>query len=359
MKRNCLWMLGVAAVLAACSNHEVVEEAAQSEIPFDGKVTLTAEPDISVIQSRAVVETWKNTPIRVWGLSNDQTGWTDASGNLFVPAEYVNGVVADGTGAVKLGSGVDVYFYPLQSDANFSFYGCSPHPDYNSPATDGTVRVQYTVTGNKDILWGEAVAEDIQGTDGKTYKGYNARYFRKASSPIVPKLQFKHLLSQLQFEVVGGDKSATSGDVQAVQVKNITVLAQNNAYLNVAGARKGTLDPYGESTEIPAYFGDEPYNKKLDVNPGQKTQAGTAMVLPSTTGKYTLNVTLAAMVGGKEKLHTTPIEITYKENGQVTPFQAGKAYKVSLTVYGLRIVNIEAGLNNWEQAGEIIDQEVN
>ena len=41
------------------------------------------------------------------------------------------------------------------------------------------------------------------------------------------------------------------------------------------------------------------------------------------------------------------------------PFEAGKAYKVKLTIYGLRVVDINATLEEWKDADQTIDQEVN
>ena len=84
------------------------------------------------------------------------------------------------------------------------------------------------------------------------------------------------------------------------------------------------------------------------------------MLLPSTDGTYTLNVTLAALVNGQEKTQTNEVKITYKNAaGKVAPFEAGKAYKVKLTIYGLRVVALEATLEEWKQVDESIDQEVN
>lgn len=39
--------------------------------------------------------------------------------------------------------------------------------------------------------------------------------------------------------------------------------------------------------------------------------------------------------------------------------KAGKAYKVKLTIYGLRVVDINATLEEWKDADQTIDQEVN
>lgn len=54
----------------------------------------------------------------------------------------------------------------MNSDVNFSFYACSPIPT-NPSLSSNNATVTYEVTGNKDILWGEAIAEDVDSADGK------------------------------------------------------------------------------------------------------------------------------------------------------------------------------------------------
>ena len=45
------------------------------------------------------------------------------------------------------------------------------------------------------------------------------------------------------------------------------------------------------------------------------------MLLPSASGSYILNVTLAAMVNGQERTQKNEVTITYKNaEGQVSPF---------------------------------------
>jgi hypothetical protein len=276
---------------------------------------------------------------------------------LFSPANYVDGKVA-ADGKVKLGGENDVYFYPLNSDVNFSFYACSPIPT-NPSLSSNSAAVTYNIAGNVDILWGEAIAEDVLSADGKTYSGYNARYFRKGGT--TPELKFKHLLTQLQLLGIGGDEGLVEdGKVWPVSIKNITVTSSNGASLAVAGANKGTLTATGIVSEIPAYFGDNKYTTNVDLETKVEKDAGNVMLLPSASGSYILNVTLAAMVNGQERTQKNEVTITYKNaEGQVSPFEAGKAYKVKLTIYGLRVVDINATLEEWKDADQTIDQEVN
>lgn len=342
-------------MMASCSNNEVVDQKEDVNIPFDGKIEMSASSNISIVQSRAVVNRWNNTPIRVWGLDKNGTGWNTANGNLFSPS-YVEGTV-NSEGKVQLGADGDVFFYPLNSDVNFSFYSCSPLPN-NPSLTSNSATVTYDITGNTDILWGEAIAEDVINAGGVTYSGYNARYFRKGGT--TPVLKFKHLLTQLQLKGIGGTEGHTEdGTVWPVSIKNIKVVSPARASMIVAGSGKGTLNPIGAATEIPVYFGDDPYSTNINIEEGKEKEAGTVMILP-TAGSYTLKVTLAAMVNNVEKTQENDVTITYKDkDGNPAPFEPGKAYKVRLTIYGLRVVVLEATLEDWDGETIIIDQEVN
>lgn len=342
-------------MMASCSNNEVVDQKEDVNIPFDGKVELSASSNISITQSRAVVNRWNNTPIRVWGLDKNGTGWNTANGNLFSPSNYVDGTV-NSEGKVQLGAEGDVFFYPLNSDVNFSFYSCSPIP--TSPSlSSNSATVTYDITGNKDILWGEAIAEDVTVAN-VIYSGYNARYFRKGGT--TPTLKFKHLLTQLQLKGIGGNEGHTeNGTVWPVSIKDIKVVSPASASMIVAGNGKGTLAASAADTDIPVYFGDDPYSTKINIEEGVVKDAGTVMILP-TAGSYILKVTLAAMVNGVEKTQTNDVTITYKDkDGNEAPFEAGKAYKVKLTIYGLRVVVLDAELEPWKDADVTIDQEVN
>lgn len=356
MNKKYLFILGAAAMMASCSNNEVVDQKEDVNIPFDGKIEMSASSNISITQSRAVVNKWNNTPIRVWGLDKNGTGWNTANGNLFSPSNYVNGTV-DSEGKVQLGAEGDVFFYPLNSDVNFSFYSCSPLP--NSPSlSSNSATVTYDITGNTDILWGEAIAEDVIA-GGVTYSGYNARYFRKGGT--TPTLKFKHLLTQLQLKGIGGSEGYTeNGTVWPVSIKDIKVVSPAKASMIVAGSGKGTLAASAADTDIPVYFGDDPYSTKINIEEGVEKDAGTVMILP-TAGSYTLKVTLAAMVNGVEKTQENDVTITYKgKDGNEAPFEEGKAYKVRLTIYGLRLVTFDPPiLEPWQDADVTIDQEVN
>lgn len=360
MKKNLLFIFGAAAIMASCSNNEFVDQQ-QPEVNIpesDVEVAIGAQ-SVTVTQTRAALDAWDNTPIYVWGLAKNSDNWTNATSKLFSTG-HVKGTVSSG-GDVKLGENSnDVYFYPLNSSVNFSFYACSPEPAQAPTIQANRVIASYQIQGNNDILWGGAEAEDIQNADGNTYSGYNARYFRKGGEK--PTLKFDHKLTRLNFKAKKGQENDESSIIP-VKIENITITANNNATMIVAGTNAGSLTAVGDETELPVFFGDDTYEKRGGLDLAEdfsESAAGTVMVLP-TTGSYTITISMSAMVGG-QKVTPEPssFEISYSDKDGNTSFDAGKAYTIILTVYGLRKVEFEkATLTPWDTNTEIIDQEVN
>lgn len=362
MKKNLLFILGAAAIMASCSNNEFVDQQ-QPEVNVpesDVEVAIGAQ-SVTVTQTRAALDAWDNTPIYVWGLAKNSDNWTNATSKLFSTG-HVKGTVSNG-GEVTLGEKPDdIYFYPLNSSVNFSFYACSPEPATAPTIQANRVTASYQIQGNNDILWGGAEAADIQNADGNTYSGYNARYFRKGGEK--PTLKFDHKLTRLNFKAKKGQENDESSIIP-VKIENITITANNNATMTVAGADAGALTAVGGATaELPVFFGDDTYEKRgaLDLADNfSESPAGTVMVLPKT-GSYTITVSMSAMVGGKKVTpEPSSFEISYTDRKTgVTSFEAGKAYTIRLTVYGLRKVEFETAiLTPWDTDTEIIDQEVN
>ena len=338
-------------MLASCSNSEVMEQQGEPVVEnSDVAISLDVTTNIKVDQTRAALDGWNNTPIRVWGLDKDGGNWTDATAKLFTGRGYAEGTVANG-GAVTLDK---QYFYPMNNAVNFSFYACAPNP--GTPTVQANkVTVPFSINGNNDILWAEAHAEDIT-VDGKTYAGYNARYLRNSGAK--PKLTFNHLLTRLNFKAKKGVES-DSESVLPVKIKNITITASANAIMTVAGDGKGALaEVVGTTAELPVFFGDDTYATKgaLSLKDDLSLDtAGTVMVLPKA-GAYQVTVELAAD-GITDPIPTSTFEIAAEG---AEGFLAGKAYTINLTVYGLREVKFDnAILTPWDEVKDVIDTEVN
>ena len=198
-----------------------------------------------------------------------------------------------------------VYYYPIQYNYFYSFYGYTPYQRSNyatsAPATtplsviSNKITVDIPLTGAQDVMWGQnrTTSKDTDGNtvyvandhpqeadirndkdnpaSKETVSGYNARFIRKVkyhnelvgSSSIdqrkyIPRLVFDHKLTRLNFFVVPAedqcqeDKEAVAGikDINGdyttepkIKVVNIELMNQyETARLDV---EKGTLAKAG------------------------------------------------------------------------------------------------------------------
>lgn len=123
------------------------------------------------------------------------------------------------------------------------------------------------------------------------------------------------------------------------------------------GDGAGTLTESGATGELSLYNGDTPSFDTIVVPElGQEKALGTVLLMPSKTKEYELEVTLVALDENNTPTGK-PEKGIVKINSKVD-FAPNTKYKVTLTVYGLQIVQVHATLGKWE-TGEDITQEVN
>ena len=361
MKKNLLFIMAVAAVFAGCSNGNVFDEKEggtnNPSEPIDNsevEVVFGKATTIGVEQSKtraALGETWNGERIAIWGVDRSETAqWNSVASHLFKQTDAVTATVAAG-GAVTFDNGP--YYYPMSSSINYSFYSCFPVSN-NTTASQRAISCAYPIDGKTDIMWGEAVCVDGESVDGTSYSGFNALYFRKVVGAVTPDLKFKHCLTRLNFVV---QKGIDGGKTVPVAVRDIKVLnVPTAAQLTVVGNGAGVLTETGATGTLSLFQGDTAFDTPVVPKTGTDTTLGTVLLMPSTTKSYLLSVTLEALDEDGNltgKTETGTVTITAKED-----FAANTQYKVTLTVYGLQIVDIKATLGKWLD-GDDITQEVN
>lgn len=98
------------------------------------------------------------------------------------------------------------YYYPVDNHRNFSFYGYYPTTYENGSVVSisrkhSSMIVRMQIKDNVDILWAYSLAT-TKNVDGTSYSGFNGRYIRKVAlsdSDCLPKLDFKHVTTNLVF----------------------------------------------------------------------------------------------------------------------------------------------------------------
>lgn len=312
------------------------------------------------------------------------------------------------------------YFYPMGGWYNYYFYGYYPRQESGVNATANKITVDFTLDGTQDIIWGKAVpytnTENPQFPVTDLTSGYNARYFReKASSGVtdqnvLPHLQLKHSLTMVKFFVICDDAEGyndyvAGADPNNFQLAGMTIDRMPVKWTLTVADRAGASDNEDETTEgkltltnpddpnllnTPIYihkdddsdpFGSGNINIRLCSNPessatirSESDYIGYAMI--PTTDMIVANLDAIGNAMGdhdgqnlknpfvKLKFYLNGVEVdadspvTHKIGGDDLNLKKGKIYNVYLKVKVPDALSARATLSQWEEAGDITEQNI-
>ena len=306
-----------------------------------------------------------------------------------------------------------VYYYPMQGNQNYNFYGYFPRQEGTPAIEGGKAVVNFNnVDGSEDIIVGAAppaptVAESqlyttLNGgapqlsTSEAQLNGYNSKYIRKIKyhnwlidtnpslqnpkKPFVPNIAFTHKTALLYFQVItagdqaGGDNPPYNDRTEAMnlRVSDLIISMKTKAKLDVVSSTVSWNGDESAVTVQKASEGDsdvwdgekiKPQEYDANKSSAQAQNAtykscGYMLVEPKngTTGSpatYTITLKVHAPSGSNGIPETQDITLTLKAPGAGS-FEAGKSYNVRIALYALQKVLIEGSLADW-QTGENID----
>lgn len=288
MKKLMSSMLAIAAMasMISCSTEDILDEGGQID---NGPVEIKLNAGVNEITTKAAIKPGDAFTAQVVAIKNDGT-YADAP--LWGNDTKGNIEVAETSGDVTFKT---AQYYPADGSI-IKMKGFAPQ---ETNIANGIV--SYTITGAEDIM----VSDEI--TASKTDKTDKI-------------LAFKHLLTQLQIEVVAADEGAATA---WGTITDITINAATKLDLDLSAGTIGA----NASTPINADLkleGFQEHTLTFTADAAAK-QVGTVMVLPSTTA-YKLKITTDTK--------TTPQEIT------ITPAttEASKAHVITLTFKGTQIL---------------------
>lgn len=345
-------------------------------------------PTIDVApKTRAVIEdgtNWNGLQVGIYALAkNDQVNSTELT---WINNDLSQRLLDNLTGTISSGSDPSInlggtYYYPMSQGMNYTFYGYYPRVETPTIA-DKTIVASYDISGQEDILWGRAVAE-TKTTDGVTYEGYNARYFRKNTGTANPSIEFQHKLVRLNFKLKAGTEGGGTTEAAKVKVKSINVICQNRKVnLTVADKTKMNNTADIENGELatttisddPVFVKDNPdvsyclplyqtYTSSTsnEIYAGNPTDTPSSIGLPimlpapglAITGETAYYVKIELEASAAQTLSTIlPVSTT-------GGFLAGYQYDVTLIVNGLTDIKIDATLKAWQNGTNPDDVEIN
>ncbi|MGN0310379.1 MAG: hypothetical protein ACI4C3_07340 [Bacteroides sp.] len=274
-----------------------------------------------------------------------------------------------------------VYYYPMVTKYNYTFYGYAPYQSTTGTVSTTNTKVTFNnFDGSQDIMYATASAPTVAAEAiwiNSSYEenttelhGYNAKYIRQlkyhkelndaantkgktpkeGNHPWVPNLEFAHKLTWLKFAVVAATEQSAADKIEAkkLKVKDIKILNHGNtATLDILD---GTLSFSGtETLEMKnasegTFTDDKATGIYQPEDPTNPTIRGYLLVNPSDTYKVQLTVEPEENAAG-----VTPPSQTFNIDLKIAggSFEAGKSYLIKLGIYAMQEVEATASVIAW------------
>lgn len=389
MKKNFLFVMAAAAMLASCSKDAAVSEPAGTG--NENGVVDPTDPNspvlvrlgagglgVDVTPTRGVVDVWNNTVVGIYGLAKDDgfTAWQDGDGSILLENEKGT-INADGTPDLTDNVAVAMTtekYYPGNNDIHYTFYGYYPYAgadadDTTPPTNDaGKVTKTFTINGSQDIMWGKAVAALTNNEDGgEQLDGYNALYFRKGEGAATPDITFEHKLTQLNFIIKKAGEFDTAGEGKELYVTKIAINTYPSLDLTIADKAEtdnGKIAPTDavEATDLSVIKDDngtaaDPVEVDgIEAGTGSATFGTSMMVYTAGKTQTTYSAKVYLKMGNDGEDVVSPITIKLADGAA---FAAGSSYNVNIAVNSMMEVQVNATLTKWQPGGAVEDIEIN
>ncbi len=463
MKKHFLYLMAAAAAMTACSTNDVVGDAGNG-----AGIVSAEEQQVIGIGAAINAQPVKTTRATVGGVgSDDEThSWHGESLYLFMTKKSTIDPATEGneTGAIFWNtkaiapspttgestiyapSGLltrydsQVKYYPL-ADYNeatqkygFDFYGYydGKADDTRTDAkyytvTDGQVGegsetystaatfvgVPFEIDGSNDLLAGKAklsTDDESKLKDGQSEANQQAAVERAYSAwaarrGVQPSIDFNHLLTRLQFNVIAGNAiTAGKNDAgnddnyhEAMKVTGIKVTGlPKSGHIIVASVDEvnyphSSLIWSAEDASGNVFALKDDAGKEISAEnaigltgefedgkfTGTKVTIGDALMVKAGETKYQIEVTLQQKVRVKEKddelntdtdanwevktqTLTGTIDLSKAITGEESDktFQAGTSYTVNITVYGYEKIDVTGNIVKWATLDKAINVDI-
>ena len=378
--------LAAMGVMAACSKNDNVDpqgNGGNTVIDDNSPVAVELgvkglDADVSVVskaQGNGSVEAWDSQELYIYAFDRTETDFTQAA--------FIDNVKATAPtkgdpevmkGAIDLKNPAypeEPFYY--QGSTTYDFYGyhvdgAADNVDAGSQAVQTTeeatrIYVPFTIDGTNDLMIAKAdQATDISGTEvtneALAYSAYAAR--RK----VQPTLKFEHQLARFYFYIVPGAASADNISVTGIKMKsktkgNLVVVGEtrgievtDDTYSDLALMQRGTSG----ALEALAPTKPETFNTAPDAAQTEKQVGESLLVIPNDETQFDLIVSMEqeGVESGVADLNAVIAASALEGDGvNTSKFEAGKEYKVVITIYGLEQVVITAELVDWTDGGTV------
>ena len=299
----------------------------------------------------------------------------DHSVMLQTPKGKENGAVVCVDGKIK--------YFPAQGAIDFWGYHLDNAAEGNDVrlGDDKTdLRVAFRIDGSQDLMVAKAVptAEDslIMGESiVRAFSSYAARKglaSGKAGS-LQPKLEFRHLLTRLVFQVVGGTAKVCQNGGSEIYVDSVKVRTKTKgdlviAYLGSESKDQVVFDNTKEWTILKERADEKVQNADLvKMNPVVPAVGTNGKPVPTDLGEALLvapdveydivvylHQNVVATTDGKSEMKSYSYSTTLKNfNDEKAGFEHGRSYNVQISLWGLSQITVTTKLDKWNDGGNI------
>ena len=352
------FIIAAAALMAAVACDKNVAPASDFVDPdeiFDGteKYPILFNSNVVAVKSPATkgagsIEAWDATQkLYIYGIER-VNGVLDLTDGILIDNQSADSPAADSE------DGAIVVYDPAYPDEDIPFYyDYTAKYDFFGYYVDDAVVGEIVndgaiisrsieIDGTQDIMLAKASRENNLGIDPeKLFSAYGVR------KGIQPSLKFEHQLTRLVFNVINGN-GVEAEAVPELFLDSLYVESPYIANLNIVGSEM----PLDINTDDTAnlYLTDPNGAEFTQIGiVGTKTAGAGILVMPGQA-EYPLTFVLSQ--------NGNPIQVTQTETVKLASganFEAGKSYKVNLTIYGLEKVQISVSLTAWDTNTEDID----
>lgn len=390
MKQKLFFALAAAALAVACSKNAPVEGQDVTTLPDEEGLAPEAirfSSNLSVFSAQTAkaggaLESWNNETLYIFGIDRAAAAFTavdailinnveatapdadpvkDPEGNVTAPASdfiTLNDPAVTGT--------LEPFYY--SGNTRYDFYGYyvdGAAQPADVVVEDAQIYIPVKITGGEDIMIAKAdQATDIAGTEvtnpDYAYSAYSAR------RNVVPNLVFEHQLARFIFNVVGGN-GMTNEELAKVNIESLSLTSLTQGTLYIAGTRglkvEGVdLDQEPEALELKERVGNVLQPLTVAHATTTEEQLGESIMVIPGADSYKMVLKLSqtgATTGIKDQEYViTPNSIDTDPNvdgvQSATAIEAGKQYVITIKIYSLERVEINATLTPWENGGSSI-----
>lgn len=401
MKKTILFAAAFAGVLCSCSQDDVETSGSLDSAGLEPiKIGVSSHGSVATRGTGTVggVEgdnDWAGQSFRLYMFNKGTVvPATESDGHTAIYENYDFRAPGSGESGVATAFDQSVKYYPTSGSFDFVAYRIDdatgtpavPTAVGSDPANPDSIVIGVKIDGTQDIMSAVAVPSDEELA---LLSSYPDRYYSSYSAHrgVNPNLLFRHLLTRLNFQIIGGNEAScvkageAAGQETCVRVTKIEVLSKSAGSLTIAKAggdmtSAGSLQFDSEVDTLVLMQRPEGASDNVDLEPmdvvmptwnsisnsGNEVQAGDAMLVApdrSYEVKITLRQRVQTGVDGSDRPVMEDKELIVKDvislpsSSSAAGFLAGNSYNVKIVVYGLEKVNVNATLTPWTEGEDI------